>query len=137
MMKTKVLFLTMVCLPFMAAHAESYAYLTFQKADGTVVSIDVESLEMTLQDGKLTYTNSVGTGTLTLADLAAMYFSASDATAITPVVVDSTDGKVEVFSLKGTSYGTFSSVKAVQGSVPAGMYIVKMANGKTLKITVK
>lgn len=137
MMKTKVLFLTMVCLPFMAAHAESYAYLTFQKADGTVVSIDVESLEMTLQDGKLTYTNSAGTGTLTLADLAAMYFSASDATAITPVVVGSTDGKVEVFSLKGTSYGTFSSVKAVQGSVPAGMYIIKMANGKTLKITVK
>ncbi len=136
-MKTKVLFLTMVCLPFMAAHAESYAYLTFQKADGTVVSIDVESLEMTLQDGKLTYTNSAGTGTLTLSDLAAMYFSASDATAITPVVVSSTDGKVEVFSLKGTSYGTFSSVKAVQGSVPAGMYIVKMANGKTLKITVK
>ncbi len=137
MMKTKVLFLTMVCLPFMAAHAEGYAYLTFQKADGTVVSIDVESLEMTLQDGKLTYTNSAGTGTLTLADLAAMYFSASDATAITPVVVSSTDGKVEVFSLKGTSYGTFSSVKAVQGSVPAGMYIIKMANGKTLKITVK
>lgn len=137
MMKTKVLFLTMVCLPFMAAHAESYAYLTFQKADGMVVSIGVESLEMTLHDGKLTYTNSAGTGTLTLADLAAMYFSASDATAITPVVVDSTDGKVEVFSLKGTSYGTFSSVKAVQGSVPAGMYIIKMANGKTLKITVK
>ncbi len=135
-MKKKVLYLIMACLPSVAAHAESYPYLTFQKADGTLLSLGVESLEMTFQDGKLTYTNSTGTGTLTLADLASMYFSSADATAISSLTADSNDGKVQAFSLQGTSYGTFDSMQTMKANVPTGMYIVK-TNGKTLKIAVK
>ena len=132
----KVMFLIVACLPLLAAHAESYPYLTFQKADGSLQSIGVEALEMTFQDGKLVYTNSTGTGTLTLADLAAMYFSSTDATAITSPTADSGDGKVEVFSLQGVSYGTFANLQAMKESVPTGMYIVK-TNGKTQKIAVR
>ena len=136
-MKKKVMFLIMACLPLLAAHAENYPYLTFQKADGSLLSLGVESLEMTFQDGNLVYTNSAGTGTLTLADLATMYFSAADATtAITSLTADSSDGKVEVFSLQGMSYGTFASLQAMKESVPTGIYIVK-TNGKTQKIAVK
>lgn len=136
-MKKKVMFLIVACLPLMTAHAESYPYLTFQKADGSLLSVGVESLEMTFQDGNLVYTNSAGTGTLTLADLSAMYFSSTDATtAITSLTADSSDGKVEVFSLQGVSYGTFANLQAMKESVPTGMYIVK-TNGKTQKIAVK
>ncbi len=136
MMKKKVMFLIMACLPIVAAHAEGYSYLTFEKADGTLLSVGVESLEMTLQDGKLVYTNSTGTGTLTLADLASMYFSSADVTAITSLTADGTDGKVEAYSLQGTRLGTFDSMQAMQERVPTGMYIVK-TNGKTLKTAVK
>lgn len=132
----KVTLLIMACLPLLAAHAESYPYLTFRKADGTLQSVGVESLEMTFQNGKLTYTNSTGTGTLTLAELAAMYFSSTDATAITALTADSNDGKVEAFSMQGVSYGTFASLQAMKASVPTGMYIVK-TNGKTQKIAVR
>ena len=132
----KVMFLIVACLPLLAAHAESYPYLTFQKADGSLQSIGVEALEMTFQDGKLVYSNSTGTGTLTLADLAAMYFSSTDATAITSPAADSGDGKVEVFSLQGVSYGTFANLQAMKESVPTGTYIVK-TNGKTQKIAVR
>ena len=132
----KVMFLIVACLPLLAAHAESYPYLTFQKADGSLQSVGVEALEMTFQDGKLVYSNSTGTGTLTLADLAAMYFSSTDATAITSPTADSGDGKVEVFSLQGVSYGTFANLQAMKESVPTGMYIVK-TNGKTQKIAVR
>ncbi len=136
-MKKKVLFLIMACLPFAMVHAEeSYPYLTFQKTDGTLVSVGVESLEITLQNGQLAYTNSTGTGTLTLTDLTSMYFTSDDATGIASLVADSTDGKVEAFSLQGTSYGTFDSMKTMKESVPTGMYIVK-TNGKTLKIAVE
>ena len=132
----KVMFLIVACLPLLAAHAESYPYLTFQKADGSLQSIGVEALEMTFQDGKLVYSNSTGTGTLKLADLAAMYFSSTDATAITSPTADSGDGKVEVFSLQGVSYGTFANLQAMKESVPTGTYIVK-TNGKTQKIAVR
>ena len=132
----KVMFLIVACLPLLAAHAESYPYLTFQKADGSLQSVGVEALEMTFQDGKLVYSNSTGTGTLKLADLAAMYFSSTDATAITSPTADSGDGKVEVFSLQGVSYGTFANLQAMKESVPTGMYIVK-TNGKTQKIAVR
>lgn len=130
------MFLIVACLPLLAAHAESYPYLTFQKADGSLQSIGVEALEMTFQDGKLVYSNSTGTGTLKLADLAAMYFSSTDATAITSPTADSGDGKVEVFSLQGVSYGTFANLQAMKESVPTGTYIVK-TNGKTQKIAVR
>ena len=132
----KVMFLIVACLSLLAAHAESYPYLTFQKADGSLQSVGVEALEMTFQDGKLVYSNSTGTGTLKLADLAAMYFSSTDATAITSPTADSGDGKVEVFSLQGVSYGTFANLQAMKESVPTGMYIVK-TNGKTQKIAVR
>ena len=130
------MFLIVACLPLLAAHAESYPYLTFQKADGSLQSVGVEALEMTFQDGKLVYSNSTGTGTLKLADLAAMYFSSTDATAITSPTADSGDGKVEVFSLQGVSYGTFANLQAMKESVPTGTYIVK-TNGKTQKIAVR
>lgn len=135
-MKKKVLFLIMACLPIVAIHAEDYPYLTFQKADGTLLSVGVESLEMTFQDGNLNYTNSAGTGTLTVADLASMYFSSADVTAISSLTADSSDCKVQAFSLQGTSYGTFDSMQSMKASVPTGMYIVK-TNGKTQKIAVK
>lgn len=74
-MKKKFMFLFSATLAVVAAHAETYPYLTFQKMDGSTVSIGVESLTMTFSDGKLIATNGSESQELTASDLASMYFS--------------------------------------------------------------
>ena len=72
-MKKRFMFLICTCLLGVIAHAVTYPYLTFQKADGTVVSMGVESLTMTFSDGKLLVSNGTDTHTLTVSELSSMY----------------------------------------------------------------
>lgn len=136
-MKKKGLILIGACLIALASHADTYPYLTFQKADGNLVSIGVDQLEMTFSDGNLILVNNAETEQkLTLADLASMYFTAADVTAIDDIEAKTTDGKVEAYSLQGMRCGTYSSMTEMQESLSAGMYIVK-GNGKTKKVVIK
>lgn len=125
------------CLSVVMAHAEDYAYLTFQQADGTLVSIPASSLTMTFADGKLVATYGAESRTLTVAELASMYFSKTDATGIKNTVVTDADGEVEAFTLQGVSFGKFNNVESLKKKVPAGVYVVKASNGKTSKVDVK
>ncbi len=118
------------------AHADSYPYLTFQKSDGTTVSMESASLVMTFSDGKLIASNGTDSQELTVADLSKMYFSESGATGIQDVDVADADGEAEVFSLQGVSYGKFSTVQSFLNTAEPGVYIVKV-NGKSQKIMVR
>lgn len=118
------------------AHADSYPYLTFQKSDGTTVSMESASLVMTFSDGKLIASNGTDSQELTVADLSKMYFSESGATGIQDVDVSDADGEAEVFSLQGVSYGKFSTVQSFLNTAEPGVYIVKV-NGKSQKIMVR
>ena len=135
-MKKRFMFLIFACLSGVMAHADTYPYLSFQKADGTVVSMSVESLTMTFSDGKLVASNGSDIRTLMVAELSTMYFSTTDATGIKEVPTSASDGEVEAFDLQGVSLGKFSNLQGMKEKVKAGVYVVK-ANGKTQKIAIK
>ena len=135
-MKKRFMFLFPAMLAAAAAHADTYPYLTFQKADGTTVSIKVDSLTMTFSDGKLVVSNGTDGQELTVAELSSMYFSTSDATGIKEVAISDVDGEVEAFSLQGVSYGKYASLQVFKDKATPGVYVVK-GNGKTQKITVR
>lgn len=135
-MKKELLFIIGTCMSGPAAHADSYPYLTFQKSDGTTVSMESASLVMTFSDGKLIASNGTDSQELTVADLSKMYFSETGATGIQDVDVADADGEVEVFSLQGVSYGKFSTVQSFLNTAEPGVYIVKV-NGKSQKIMVR
>ncbi len=120
-----------------SASADNYSYLTFKKSDGTMISVGTESLTMTFSDGKLVADNGSSNISLTLTELASMFFSnGDDATGIDNIPTDTADGKIEAFSTQGISYGTFDSVESLKKSLPGGVYIIKQG-GKTFKVAVK
>lgn len=129
----------MILFSSMKADGE-FPYLTFIASDGTVTSLGVESLEMTVtKDGNLVAVNSDGSKTFTLTSLAKMYFSLSDestASGITMAEAEGTTGEVEVFTLTGISLGKFTNSTKAKASLEQGVYILK-SKSETLKITVR
>ena len=60
----------------LTAHAEEYAYLTFETTDGAKISVPASSLTITISGTTLT----AGSQSFTLSNLDKMYFSTSDLT---------------------------------------------------------
>lgn len=117
-----------------------FPYLTFVGSDGTVTSLGVESLEMTVtEDGNLVAVNGDGSKTFTLSSLAKMYFSTGDestASGISLTETESADNEVEVFTLTGIFLGKFTDSAKAKASLEQGVYILK-SKSETLKITVR
>lgn len=135
-MKKKLFILSLACLPFTVAKADTYPYLSFETQDGTIRSVSVNSLTMTFANGKLLANNGTDSYEIDAASLSRMYFSADNLTAITDVKAGNSLGKLDVYTLSGVQIGSFNSTDALRNSVSAGVYIVK-SNGKTLKVAVK
>lgn len=116
-----------------------FPYLTFVASDGTVTSLGVESLEMTVtEDGNLVAVNSDGSKTFTLTSLAKMYFSTGDESTTSGITMTEAEGteEVEVFSLTGIFLGKFTNSAKAKESLEHGVYILK-SKSQTLKITVR
>ncbi len=136
-MKKKLLTIVSALAIATTAMADDYAYLTFKKSDGTLVSVKSNSLMMSIKDGKLTAFNASEHIDLTLTDLASMYFSTNnEATGIDDIPAADAKGKLEAFSTQGVSYGTFDNIEALKKALPEGIYIIK-SNGKTYKTAVR
>lgn len=120
----------------LAASADTYPYLSFQKADGTTVSFGVESLSMTFTDSgsKLVVTDGSTSQTLSVTDLTKMFFSSSGTTGISEVTT--ADGDMLVYTTSGTYVGKFASTRNLSEAVEPGIYLVKQ-NGKTKKIAIR
>lgn len=118
-----------------ATEAANYPYLSFQKADGTILSVGVEALEMSFSDGKLIVSNSSGNYELNTADLKRMFFADNSETSIndTPAVQDNS---LQVYSTSGIYMGMYNNQQDFIQKSSKGVYIVKQ-NGKTFKMTVK
>lgn len=127
----KVLLVLMMMTGMLTAHADSYTYLTFEKSDGTLTSVSLSSLSITISGTTLT----AGDQTFALADLTKMYFTTADVTAIDEVKT-AVSGEVEVFSMNGVAMGKYTTVQEAMSSLRTGVYIVK-SNGKTVKVAVK
>ena len=121
-----------------AASADTYPYLSFQRTDGTTLSVSAESLTLTFTGSGSTLVASNGSEshTLSVSDLAKMYFSANDETAISDVTAADGDTTLDVYTASGIHVGKFSSRSSLSGAVEPGIYLVKQ-NGKTQKIAVK
>lgn len=118
------------------ANADTYPYFSFMSTDGNVVSVGVESLEMTFSEAgdMLTVSNGEESHTMSVADLEKMYFSSTKTTGINDVVAAS--GPLQLYTVSGTYMGKFGSKSDIENNVDAGVYIVK-TNGKTTKIAVR
>ena len=120
----------------MGAQAGDYTHLTFQKTDSTTLALDVTSLTMTFSGGQLLAINTQGTYSLTLANLAQMFFSNGPATGVAAVDADAASAPVTVYTLTGATLGTYDRLSAFTRQAPKGVYIVK-SNGRTFKTTVR
>ncbi|MBP3286629.1 MAG: hypothetical protein J6M15_06800 [Prevotella sp.] len=127
----KVLLVLLMMTGMLTAHADSYTYLTFEKSDGTLTSVPLSSLSITISGNTLT----AGDQSFALADLTKMYFTTADVTAIDEVKA-AVNGEVEVFSMNGVAMGKYTTVQEAMSSLRTGVYIVK-SNGKTVKVAVK
>lgn len=121
-----------VMMGTVAVHADDYTYLTFEKSDGTLTSVALSSLSITISGTTLT----AGDQTFTLSDLTKMYFSTANETTGIEEATTTLDGAVEVFSLNGIAIGKYASMKDAAALLKTGIYVIK-SKSKTLKVAVK
>lgn len=133
MRKTMFILASMAILP--TIHAYEYPYLTFENTDGTKMSVAVESLVLTINDGHIVATNTNGSLPLPLSTLGKMYFSTSGSTGINANDIQA-DEEVEAYSTTGVSMGKYDNITAARQSLPCGIYLIKTKRA-TQKITVK
>ena len=129
----KIVFLMMAWMGALMVQADdTYPYLTFETTDGTKVSVNTESLKLTINGTTLT----VGDQQFTLTNLSKMYFSTVDestTTDIDEVGSASLDDATEIYDLSGKKMATSDWSN---GQLPRGVYIVKTKE-RTCKIVVK
>ena len=126
MKKIALLILTLVGTLLMHAE-EKYSYLTFEMTDGKKVSVNTESLKLSVNGTTLT----AGTQSFTLTNLSKMYFSTSDESNpsdIEEVSSATLDDAIEIYDLQGH--------QVTKAQMRKGVYIVKTKE-KTCKIVVK
>ena len=124
----KILFLAVACICAMMAQAGDYGFLVFTNTNSTTTAFSVTNLTLTVDGSNLQVTNDKGTVNLVLTDLASMQFSTS-ADLVTAIenVLDA-DQPVQVFSISGTSLGSFGSLMEAAQQLNAGAYVI--SNGK-------
>ena len=131
----KILFLLMFAGYVMASPAYDYPYLAFQTSNGTVTTVAVDDLTLSVSGSTLVATNADGTVTLSLGELSKMYFTAEAATGIT-TLDGSKPAEVDVYSLAGVCMGRYPDFATARARLASGVYIVKTET-QTQKITVK
>ena len=122
----KILFLLFVLLGTLSAHADGYAYLTFETSDGLKTSVSTDQLAITISGTTL----KAGQKSFVLSNLSKMYFTETDqtVTAIRTATAPSFDEASEIYNLKGQ--------RMERSRLTSGTYIVKTPQG-TSKIAVK
>ena len=119
-----------------------YPYLVFTETGGTKVSVAVTDLVMTVSGGQLVASNASGTQIFSLEQLKSMEFSTTGTVGVSDPISENLpleqDG-IEVFDLQGRRLGRLVNLSS--GFNPRmmkkGIYVVRNAQGKTSKITVR
>lgn len=126
MLMKKIFLMWMLIIGALTAHAEEYAYLTFETTDGAKVSVSVSSLTLTISGTTLT----AGEQSFTLSNLSKMYFTKTDETStdIKAITADDLNDITDIYDLSGR--------KIAKEQMRQGVYVVKTTNG-TYKIAVK
>jgi len=124
--------LTAGLLPAMAGE---YAYLVFTNTSGTTTALTVSNLSATVSGSTLVVTNDDGTLSFTLTELASMQFSATTPVTALENILNG-DQPVQVYSIGGTSLGTFDNLVQATQQLDRGTYVI-VQTGKSQKLVVK
>ena len=122
-MPMKNLFLLLALCLSMTAYATTYNYLVFTNQAGTTTAFTVSNLTLNVSGSDLQVTNDDGTVNLVLTDLVSMEFS-MDKTATGFENVLNVDAPIEIYSVTGTSLGTYNSILEAVKSLQAGTYVI-------------
>ena len=122
-------------LPSSLAMARRYSSLMFTSNTGETYTVATNNLEILVNGENLTFSNT--DLTIPLSSLISMEFTDYDDN---PSAIDeiSFDGNsaIAVYNIDGTSVGSFDSYTDALSSLGQGVYVLKDANGNSLKISV-
>lgn len=114
--------------------AANYNSMEFKTTDGSSKTIGTTGLTITVNGDQLLVTNTAGeTATFEASALATMQFVGGDA-GVETLLFGS--GTVEAYTVDGQYAGKFDSVNEARLSLSNGIYILKGAQGKSIKIIV-
>ena len=132
----KLLLLSLLTIAWMSAKAVTpYKYMEFKTTENTSFVVEAEGLEIEINDGLLSLSNTSGQKmNIDASTLVSMQFTDSSV-AIDNITVDS-DSKVQVYKLDGTVVGTFTNISNAIDTLAPGVYILKSTEGQTVKIMI-
>ena len=119
-------------LPTMAGE---YGYLVFTNTIGTTTALTVSNLSATVSGSTLVVTNNDGTVNFTLTELASMQFSTTGSVTALENVLNG-DLPVQVYSIGGTSLGTYDNLVQAAQQLDRGSYVI-VQSGKSQKLVVR
>lgn len=119
----------------LGVQAEDYPYLVFTQADGSTVTLPVQSLCIKFVDGKLVATAPSVEQTLPLDGLTTMAFTydAGTPSAVQGVDQGSASSAVQVYTLHGIHVGDYDSAAQALRTLPKGVYIIRQEQTTYLK----
>ena len=132
-MRKILVFVAMLVCAVMAQAAD-YPYLVFTNTAGTTTALTVSNMTLTVNGSELTVTNAEGTQAFTLTDLASMQFSTTDTVTAMENVLDGNQ-PLQVFSIHGTSLGTYNSLVQAAQQLGTGVYVISNGiNAQTIVV---
>ena len=131
----KILFISLLAAGLLPAMAGEYGYLVFTNTSGTTTALTVSNLSATVSGSTLVVTNDDGTLSFTLTELASMQFSATTPVTALENILNG-DQPVQVYSIGGTSLGTFDNLVQATQQLDRGTYVI-VQTGKSQKLVVK
>lgn len=134
MQKIKLVLALLLCAGM--AQAGEYAYLVFTNTSGTATALTASNLSATVSGSALVVTNDDGTVNFTLTELAAMQFSVDGEHLSALENVLDGDQPVQVYSINGTSFGSFDNLVQAAQQLDRGTYVI-VQSGKSQKLVLK
>ncbi len=131
----KILLIALLAAGLLPAMAGEYGYLVFTNTSGTTTALTVSNLSATVSGSTLVVTNDDGTVNFTLTELASMQFSATTPVTALENILNG-DQPVLVYSIGGTSLGTFDNLVQATQQLDRGTYVI-VQTGKSQKLVVK
>lgn len=121
-----------------ASATAQYESMELTTLEGKTDYISLSDLSITFDEGNLiARAGSGATVTIPLVEMDYMQFSSEEAGITTIVSEISRSNPTEIFEISGVSRGTFSSLLEAKEALPAGVYLLRTANGQTSKLYLK
>ena len=120
----------------LSAAAQDYPSVCVKEKNGTEHLFNTEGFQLTYADGKVTVENlkasDEASTSFSLNELELMRFSSKSSASISVIPSDTTQCRIEIFSIDGILIGYFESLDDARAQLPSAVYIVKSDSGVRL-----